>query len=233
MRPLLLFTTFALLLLAACGGGGDQQAAGPVIQDPEAVALQPSDMPVDLVAAGEGGIHVTTEQACASADAIERQACIDRLNSWGRRDNYQVTYASTDPNTLVSGVFQITLSVSVYETIKGAHASYSYNVDRLKGLLKENPGTSLLKAEAVGDESVTWVNNSTQTLGSRDVPISSYVVDFRRGNAIVRIQIAIAEALGKVDEALSWARRADARILHVSGWETILGTPSPTATVAP
>jgi hypothetical protein len=232
MRPLILFLLFGLLLLAACGGG--EKLAGPLIEDPEAVALQPTDMPVDLVEAGEGGIHVTIEQACASAaDATERQACIDRLNSWGRRDHYQVTYASTDPNTLVTGVFQITVGVSVYETLEGAHASYIYNVDRLKDLLKENPDTSLLQAETVGDESVAWVNNSTETLGNRDVPISSYVIDFRRGNTIVRIQAAIASALGSVDEALTWARRVDTRILRVSGWQTILGTPEPTATVGP
>jgi hypothetical protein len=80
---------------------------------------------------------------------------------------------------------------------------------------------------------VAWTNNSTETLGDRDVPISSYVVDFRRGNSIVRIQLGIASALGKVDEALNWARRVDTRILRVSGWETILGTPQPTATAGP
>jgi len=235
MRSLLLLSIpLALLLLAACGGGGDEQALGPVIQDPEAVALQPSDMPVALITAGEGGIHVTVDQACASAtDATERQACIDRLNSWGRRDHYQVTYASTDPQTLVSGVFQLTEGVSIYETLDGAHASFKYNVERLQGILKDNPDTSLLQAETIGDESVTWVNNSTQTLGGRDVDISSYVVDFRRGNTIVRVQMAIAKALGSVDEALAWARRADTRILHVSGWEAILATPGPTATAGP
>jgi len=233
MRPLLLLIPFALLLLAACGDD-DEQLVGPVIEDPEAVALQPADMPIDLIEAPETAVHVTTEQACASAtDANERQACVDRLNSWGRRDHYQVTYASTNPNSLVSGVFQITVGVSLYETVDGAHASFVYNADRLEGVLEENPDTSLLQAEMVGDESVAWTNNSTETLGDRDVPISSYVVDFRRGNSIVRIQLGIASALGNVDEALNWARRVDTRILRVSGWETILGTPQPTATAAP
>jgi hypothetical protein len=229
-----LFPLVGLLLLAACGGGGGEKLVGPLIEDPETVALQPADMPTDLIEAGEGGIHVTTEQACASAtDATERQACIDRLNSWGRRDHYQVTYASTNPNSLVSGVFQITVGVSLYETVSGAHASFEYNADRLRDLLKENPDTSLLQAETVGDESVTWTNSGSETLGGRDVPISSYVVDFRRGNTIVRIQLGIASALGNVGEALGWARRVDTRILRVSGWETILGTPQPTATAGP
>lgn len=234
MRPLLLFVPCAaLLLLAAACGGGDEHLVGPLIEDPEAVALQPADMPVDLIAAGEGGIHVTTEQACTATGTAERQACIDRLNSWGRRDHYQVTYASTDPNSLVTGVFQIIVGVSVYETVDGAHASFDYNAERLEDLLADNPDTSLLQAETVGDESVSWLSNATDKLGDREVPISSYVVDFRRGNTIVRIALGIAKALGSVDEALSWARRVDSRILRVSGWETILGTPKPTATVGP
>ncbi len=223
-----------LVLLAACGGGGESQSAGPVIQDPEAVALQPSDMPVDLVAADKGGTHVTNEQACATAtDQTEKQACIDRLNGWGRRDHYQVLYNSTDPNALVSGVFQILVGVSVYDTVNGAAASFDYNAKRLSDTIKGNPAISIVKAATVGDQSVAWVNNSTQKLGTRDVATSTYVVDFRRGNTIVRTQVAIAKALGSVDKAVAWANRVDGRILRVSGWEKILGSPTPTAAATP
>jgi hypothetical protein len=222
----------SLLLLAACGG--DSQPVGPVIQDPEAVALQPSDMPVGLVTADQGGIHVTNEQACATAtDESEKQACIDRLNSWGRRDHYQVLYTSNDPNTLLSGIFQIMVGVSVYDSVEGATASFDYNAKRSKDLIKDKPDTSIVQAERVGDESVAWVSNTAETLGDREVAISTYVVDFRRGNTIVRTQIAIAKALGSVEEAVEWARRVDALILRVSGWQAILGSPEPSVTAAP
>jgi len=65
------------------------------------------------------------------------------------------------------------------------------------------------------------------------VPISTYVVDFRRGNTIVRTQVAIAKALGSADEAVGWARRVDTKILRVSGWQTILGSPEPSVTAVP
>jgi len=222
-----------LFLLAACGGG-DSQPVGPVIQDPEAVVLQLTDLPLGMVTVGEGGIHVTNEQACADAtDENEKQACIDRLNSWGRRDHYQVMYAANDPDTILTGIFQILTGVSVYDTVEGAAASFDYSADRLKDLIKDKPDTSIVKAERVGDESVVWVSNTTETMGNRDVAISTWVVDFRRGNAIVRTQMGIAKALGSADEAVKWAHDVDTRILSVSGWDVILGSPEPTATAMP
>jgi hypothetical protein len=224
----------SLLLLAACGGGGNSQPVGPIIQDPEAVVLDLTDLPLGMVTAGEGGIHVTNEQACSSAtDENEKQACIDRLNSWGRRDHYQVMYASNDPDAILSGIFQILVGVSVYDTVEGATASFDYSAKRLEDLVKDKSDTSIVQAERVGDESVTWVTNTTETLSNRDVPISSYVVDFRRGNTIVRTQVAIAKALGSADEAVKWGRLVDTRILSVSGWQSILGSPEPSVTATP
>lgn len=223
----------SLLLLTACGGD-DGQPAGPVVQDPETVVLEVSDMPLGLVTTGEGGIHVTNEQACASAtDETEKQACIDRLNSWGRRDHYQVMYSSNDTDAVLTGIFQILVGVSVYDTVEGAAASFDYSAKRLEDLLEDTPDTSIVQAEKVGDESVVWVNNTTETMDNRDVSISTYVVDFRRGNTIVRTQMAIAKALGSADEAVGWARRVDTKILRVSGWETILGSPEPSVTAVP
>jgi len=223
----------SILLLAACGGG-DGQPAGPIIQDPEAVALQISEIPTALVPEGEGGIHVSNEEACASAtDEVEKQACIERLNSWGRRDHYQVLYTSTDTNPILSGVFEILVGVSVYDTVAGAAASFDYNAKRLKDIVQGNPDASLLQTEQVGDESVAWVSFTTVPLNNLDVPIATYVVDFRRGNTIVRAQATIARALGKGDEAVEYARRVDQRILRVSGQQATPASPEPSSSVTP
>ena len=231
---LLSISLVSLLLLTACGGGDDEQPAGPVIQDPEAVVLEIGDLPSGLGTASEGGTHVTNEQACASAtDETEKQACIDRLNSWGRRDHYQVMYSSDDPEAVLIGIFQMLVGVSVYDTVEGAAASFDYNAKRLGDLLKDNPDTFIVPAETVGDESVVWVSNTIETMENREVPVSTYVVDFRRGNTIVRTQMAIAKALGSTDEAVEWARRVDTNILRVSGWETIPESPEPSVTAVP
>ena len=223
----------SILLLAACGGG-DGQPAGPIIQDPEAVALQISEIPAALVPEGEGGIHVSNEEACASAaDEVEKQACIERLNTWGRRDHYQVLYTSTDANPILSGVFEILVGVSVYDTVAGAAASFDYNANRLRDIIKDNPDASLVEAEQVGDESVAWVSYTTEELISLDVPIATYVVDFRRGNTIVRAQAAIARALGKGDEAVEWARKVDDHILRVSTQQLTAASPEPSSSVTP
>ena len=47
------------------------------------------------------------------------------------------------------------------------------------------------------------------------------------------LKAAIAKALGSADEAVGWARRVDTKILRVSGWQTILGSPEPSVTAVP
>ena len=223
----------SVCLLAACGGGGNGQA-GPIIQDAEAVVPQISEIPAALIPAKEGGVHVTNEEACASAaDEAEKQACIERLNSWGRRDHYQVLYSATESNAVLSGVFEILVGASVYDTVQGAAASFDYNTKKLKDLIEDNPDSSLLEGEQVGDESVGWVSYSNLELIDLNVPTATYVVDFRRGNTIVRTQIAIARALSKGDEALEWARRVDERILRAADRQATPAGAEPSSSVTP
>lgn len=218
---------FAICLgvLSACGGGGDQEEA-LLIEDAEAVALQVGDLPIDFVLEGEP-IHVTIEESCAAPSDEERQECIDRLASFGRRDNYQVAYYSTDPTAILSGMYYVFNGVSVYETVGGAAQSFDWGQGKLEEVIRESEDVSRVPAPTVGDESAAYVANQGTSAESGSVPVSSYVVDFRRGNLLVRVVTAIPTAPGNVDEAVQLARRLDERILQVAS--RISPTASPVA----
>jgi len=213
-----------LAVLSACGGGEQEEAI--LIEDAEAVALQVGDLPTEFVAEGEP-IHVTIEESCAASSDEERQECIDRLESFGRRDNYQVAYYSTDPTAMLSGMYYVFSSVSVYETVTGAAQSFDYGQGKLEQVIRESEDISRVAAATVGDESEAYVANQSAPLENGSLPISSYLVDFRRGNLLVRVGTEVATALGNVDEAVQLARRVDERILRVTG--RISPTVSPVA----
>jgi len=221
---------FAICLaaLSACGGDGDADQEEPIlIEDAEAVALQVGDLPVDFVAEGEPA-HLTNEQTCAASGDAERQECIDRLEGFGRRDNYQVAYYATDPTAILFGLNHVFSSVSVYETATGAAQAFDYSQTKLEQVIRASEDISRVSAPTVGDESAAFVANLSAAAEGGAVSISSYVVDFRRGNLLVRVGTDVPAALGNVDDAVQLARQVDQRILRVAS--LISPTANPTAT---
>ena len=221
---------FAICLaaLSACGGDGDADQEEPIlIEDAEAVALQVGDLPVDFVAEGEPA-HLTNEQTCAASGDAERQECIDRLEGFGRRDNYQVAYYATDPTAILFGLNHVFSSVSVYETATGAAQAFDYSQGKLEQAIRTSEDISRVSAPTVGDESAAFVANLSAAAEGGAVSISSYVVDFRRGNLLVRVGTDVPAALGNVDDAVQLARQVDQRILRVAS--PVSPTASPTAT---
>jgi hypothetical protein len=221
-----LLVGLCLAVLNACGGDGGDEEEAILIEDAEAVALQIGDLPADFVAEGEP-MHVTNEESCAAAAEEEREECIERLDSFGRRDNYQVAYDSTDPEAMLSGMYYVFSGVSVYETVTGAAQSFDYGQEQLEEVIGESEDISRVSAPTVGNESAAYVANQGVLSEDVSVPVSSYVVDFRRGNLLVRVVTDIPTALGNVDEAVELARRVDERILAVAGQISSTASPTP------
>ena len=218
MRPTLLLTILLLPLLiivTACTGGGGQEKAIH-IEDAEAVALQIGDLPVDFVEVEGSAMHVTNDQSCIGAQGDERDECLSQLEEWGRLDGYQVEYASSDPQAYLSGVYRIFGAVSLYQDQKGAADAFRVGVDRLQEELQQLEDAASVEIPTVGEESMAFVTMETQTVGTRDVAISLHVVDFRRGNVLVRIGATAPTALASVDDAVKLAQQLDERILRVA-----------------
>lgn len=231
MRLTLLLTVLLiplLIVLADCGGGGAGQDEAILIEDAEAVALQIGDVPMDFVEVEGSAMHVTNSESCAGALGAEQDECLSRLEEWGRLDGYQVEYASNDPQAFLSGVYRVLGAISLYRDEKGAAEAFRVGADRLHEELQGLEDAAAVEIPTIGDESVAFVTFDSQTVGTRDIPISLHVVDFRRGNVLVRIGVTAPTALASVDEAVRLAQRLDERILRVAG--RLTPTPGPTAT---
>ncbi len=217
-----------LIVLAACAGGGGGQEEAVLIEDAEAVALQIGDVPMDFIEVEGSAMHVTNSQRCAGAQAAERDECLSRLEEWGRLDEYQVEYAASDPEAFLSGIYRVFGAVSIYQDQKGAAEAFRVGQGRLQEELRQLDDAAPVEIPTVGDESVAFVTIDSQRIGTRDISVSLHVVDFRRGNVLVRVGATAATALASVDDALGLAERLDKHILWVAG--RISPTVSPTAT---
>jgi hypothetical protein len=212
-----------LIVLAACGGGGQEEAV--LIEDAESIALQIGDVPTDFLEVEGSAMHVTNSESCASAVGAELDECLSQLEEWGRLDGYQVEYAATASEAFLTGTYSAFGAVSIYQDQKGAAEAFRVGTDRLQEELRQLDDAHSVEIPTVGDESLAFVTTDTQTIGTRDIPVSLHVIDFRRGNVLVRIGATAPTALASVDDALSLAERLDERILRVAG--RISSTASP------
>jgi hypothetical protein len=227
LLPTILLLPF-LILMAACDGGDGGQEQAIVIEDAEAVALQIGDVPVGFLEVEGSAMHVTNSESCAGAQGDERDECLSSLEEWGRLDGYQVEYADNDPQAYLTGVYRIFGAVSLYQDREGAAEAFRVGADRLQEELRQLEDAASVETTTVGEESLAFVTLDSQPIGTRDVPISLHVVDFRRGNVLVRVGVTAPTALASVDDAVELAQRLDARILQVAG--RISPTVGPTAT---
>ena len=226
--PLTILLLPFLIIVAACAGGGDGQEEAVLIEEAEAIALQIGDVPMDFLEVEGSAMHVTNDKSCASAQGDERDECLSRLEEWGRLDGYQVEYAAGDPQAYLTGVYRLFGAVSIYQDQEGAAEAFRVGADRLQEELRQLEDAAAVEIATVGDESLAFVTLDSQAIGTRDVPISLHVVDFRRGNVLVRIGATAPTALASVDDAIGLAQRLDERILRVAG--RISPTAGPTAT---
>ncbi|UCH87674.1 MAG: hypothetical protein JSU97_04660 [Dehalococcoidia bacterium] len=226
LLPTILLLPF-LIIMAACAGGGDQEET-ILIEDAEAVALRIGDVPSDFLEVEGSAMHVTNAESCAGAQGDERDECLSSLEEWGRLDGYQVEYAAIDSQAYLTGVYRIFGAVSLYRDQEGAAEAYRVGSDRLQEELRQLDDAASVEISTVGEESLAFVTLDNQTIGTRDVPISLHVVDFRRGNVLMRIGVTTPTALASVDDAVALAQRLDDRILQAAG--RISPTAGPTAT---
>jgi hypothetical protein len=224
-----------LIALAACSGGS--QATAVLIEDPEAIALQASDVPMNFAEVNGSAMHVTNDDSCAGTQGAEQQQCLSQLEQWGRLDGYEVEYAASDPSAFLTGTYRYFGAVSLYRDQKGASKAFSAGKDRLHQELSTIQDAAPVQIPTVGDESLAFVTTATQTVNNADMSVSLYVVDFRRGNVLVRIGATAPTALASVDDALKLAGVLDTRILRVAAQVTPTVTPTVTpagsATVSP
>jgi hypothetical protein len=226
--PLTILLLPFLIIVAACAGGGDGQEEAVLIEEAEAIALQIGDVPMDFLEVEGSAMHVTNAESCASAQGNERDECLSSLEEWGRLDGYQVEYAASDSQAFLSGVYRLFGAVSIYQDQEGAAEAFRVGADRLQEELRQLEDAAAVEIATVGDESLAFVTLDSQAIGTRDVPISLHVVDFRRGNVLVRIGATAPTALASVDDAIGLAQRLDDRILRAAG--RISPTAGPTAT---
>jgi hypothetical protein len=234
MRSILVTAILLLPLviaLAACSGGS--QATAVLIQDPEAIALQASDVPTNFAEVNGSAMHVTNADSCAGTQGAEQQECLSQLEQWGRLDGYEVEYAASDPSAFLTGTYRLFGAVSLYRDQKGASKAFSAGKDRLHQELSTIEDATPVQIPTVGDESLAFVTTATQTVNNTDMSVSLYVVDFRRGNVLVRIGATAPTALASVDDALRLAGVLDTRILQVAAEVTPGVTPAGSATVSP
>ena len=224
--PLTILLLPFLIIVAACAGGGDGQEEAVLIEEAEAIALQIGDVPMDFLEVEGSAMHVTNTESCASAQGDERDECLSRLEEWGRLDGYQVEYASNDPEALLSGTYSIFGAVSIYRDQKGASEAFRVGEGRLQEDLRQLEDAAPVEIPTIGDESVAFVTVASQTVGTRDISASLYVIDFRRGNVLVRIGATAATALASVDDALRLAERLDERILRVASQTSPAASPT-------
>jgi len=223
LLPTILLLPF-LFALAACGGGGQEEVV--LIEDAEAIALQIGDVPMDFLEVEGSAMHITNAESCAGAQGDERDECLSRLEEWGRLDGYQVEYATSDPEALLSGTYSIFGAVSIYRDQKGASEAFRVGEGRLQEDLRQLEDAAPVEIPTIGDESVAFVTVASQTVGTRDISASLYVIDFRRGNVLVRIGATAATALASVDDALRLAERLDERILRVASQTSPAASPT-------
>jgi len=228
--PLTILLLPFLIIVAACAGGGDGQEEAVLIEEAEAIALQIGDVPMDFLEVEGSAMHVTNDKSCASAQGDERDECLSSLEEWGRLDGYQVEYAAGDPQAYLTGVYRLFGAVSIYQDQEGAAEAFRGATDALQEEVRQLEDAALVEIIAtVGEESAAYVTLASQSIGTRDVPISLHWVDFRRGNVIVRVGATAPTALASVDDAIGLAQRLDERILRVAGLVSPT-TAGPTAT---
>jgi hypothetical protein len=221
-----------LIALAACGGGGGQTEA-VLIEDPEAIALQTGDVPTGFAEVNGSAMHVTNAESCAGAQGDEQQQCLSQLEQWGRLDGYEVEYAASDAGAFLTGTYRIFGAVSIYRDQKGAAQAFSAGKERLHEELSKLEDATPVQIPTVGDESLAFVTTATQTVGTTEMSVSLHVVDFRRGNVLVRIGATAPTALASVDDALKRAQLLDTRILQVASEVTPAVSPTATSAVSP
>ncbi len=220
MRLILLLTTlfFPLLTIVVTSTGcGDSQEEAILIEDPEAVALQIGDVPMDFAEVEGSAKHITNSESCANVREAERDECLSQLEEWGRLDGYEVEYAASDPEAFLGGTYRVFSAVSLYQDEKGAAEAFRVGQERLQEDLQQMEDASAVQIPIVGDESVAFVTIASQRIGKRDVSVSLHVIDFRRGNVLARIGATAPTALASVDDALEWAQQLDQRILQAAG----------------
>ncbi|MDP2948791.1 MAG: hypothetical protein Q8P22_04565 [Chloroflexota bacterium] len=204
----------------SCGGSpGAEGTATPALSGAEGPASSPTAAPV------------ATVSPTPSGTPSERATCLRDLEEWGRLDGYQVEYRASAPNAFYAGTYDIFNAASIYKDAKGADAAFRNGQERLQESLKELEEAEPVDIPLVGDESLAFVVTSTQKMEDRDISVSLHVVDFRRGNVLVRVGTTAPTALASVDDPLTLARQVDERILRVAGQPS--GTSTPTATAAP
>jgi hypothetical protein len=226
LLPTILLLPF-LIIMAACAGGGGQEET-ILIEDAELIALRIGDVPTGFLEVEGSAMHVTNIESCAGAQGDERDECLSSLEEWGRLDGYQVEYAASDSEAYLAGVYRLFGAVSLYRDQEGAAEAFRVGADRLQEELRQLEDAAPVEIPTVGEESAAFVTLDSQTIGTRDVPISLHVVDFRRGNVLMRIGATAPTALASVDDAVTLAQRLDDRILQAAG--RISSTAGPTAT---
>jgi len=235
---LLIILLLALLLVAACGNGGGEEE-GVFLQDPEAALLQISEVPSRFVEIEGSRRHISNEESCAGTEGTEREECLSQREQWGRLDGIEVAYRADDPTAFLDGVYRVFSATTVYRDPKGARDSFSHNLERLKkdlAGLEDAPqvdAATLVEIEPVGEESVAFAINTFENLGGDDIPVTLYVVDFRRGNTLAQVGVIAPTALASVDPVLALAKRVDQRILRVASPTAPPVSPTAAATATP
>ena len=140
---------------------------------------------------------------------------------------------ANDPTAFEAGIYDVFNSTSIYRDAQGASDSFRDGLERLEKGLAEMEDATLVQIEPVGEESVAFRTTAVQKEGDREISVTLYVVDFRRGNTLARVGAIAPSDLASVDAVLALAQRVDERILRVASRTAPTFSPTAVATTTP
>ncbi|MBI2304070.1 MAG: hypothetical protein HYU86_04925 [Chloroflexi bacterium] len=185
MKRWALFLGVTLLALACAA------TKGP---DPKDMVLGPEDIPPGFNM-DEAGTGVLTNEKLAGDEGDTREL-LRRLQSWGRRTGYGVTFVRDLDKASPATALSIQNLVSVYKDEEGAQKAFQYPSTNPK-----QEATSL-PVPTIGHEAKAY--RSTQKIN--DLEIAHILVEFRYGNLVSQVATISPAPFASVEEALGYAR---------------------------
>jgi hypothetical protein len=255
-----IFAIAVAFIAIACGGDGDEtllgntprpsgaspgvvqgtqgnSSPGPTINNVEGVVLTQRDVPLDFSRVEDGTSHLSLDESCSrgNPEPEAKQECLDNMREWGRQDTYQVIFRTNNQLDTLSGtgMFEILNVSSVHEDRDGANEAYDWGREQLQARLNQGDDARLVTVPTVGEESVAFVVDTTDSLFGRQIELSYYSIDFRQGNVLVRVATVAPKVLATSDEVLALARIVDERIKAGGGSPQPAVTPSTSPAASP
>lgn len=175
-----------MLLALAC--------VAPKGPDPKEMVLGQEDIPPGFNM-DEAGTGVLTNEKLAGEEG-DAQEHLRRLQGWGRRTGYGVTFVRDLNKTSPATALSIQNLVSVYKDEAGGKKAFQYPS------INPKQEATALQVPTIGHETKAY--RSIQRVD--DLEIAHILVEFRYGNLVAQVATISPASFASVEEALGYAR---------------------------